>query len=291
MSSSPEKRGGFGGLQVVALESRYAGLMERLILKYGGVPLVAPSMREVPLEENNDALEFARELFSGRIDVVIFLTGVGARTLAEVIETRYKREQLVEALSRVKTVARGPKPVAALRELGVPIHVMAPEPNTWRELLAALDERKETIPLEGRRVAMQEYGAPNRELIEGLQARGATVRRVVVYRWALPEEIGPLRRAIEAIAAGSIDVALFTTSTQVVHMMRLATEMRLETALRQAFKRMFVASIGPTTTGTLKEYGLPSDMEPTHPKMATLVKEAAERSQEIISSLPPRSLR
>lgn len=284
MSSPSEKRDGFGGLHVVALESRYAGVMERLILKYGGVPLVAPSMREVPLEENNDALEFALELFSGHIDLVIFLTGVGTRTLAEVIETRYKREQLVEALSRVKTVARGPKPAAALRELGVPIHVMAPEPNTWRELLGALDERKASIPLEARRVAIQEYGAPNRELIESLQARGAEVRRVVVYRWALPEETGPLRRAIEAIAAGSIDVALFTTSTQVVYMMRLATEMRLEIALRQAVKRMFVASIGPTTAETLKEYGLPSDMEPTHPKMAVLVKEAAERSQEITSS-------
>jgi uroporphyrinogen-III synthase len=273
---------GYAGLRVASFESRQAAPMERLIQNYGGIPLVAPSMREVPIEENTDALEFARELFDGKIDMVIFLTGVGTRTLAGVIETSYPRQQLVDALSRVVTVVRGPKPTAALRELGVPISVTVPEPNTWRELVVTLDQLKATVPLEGCRVALQEYGVQNRELIQCLEDRGAKVRRVTVYRWALPADLGPLRSAIQAIAAGTVDVVLFTTSVQVIHLMQVAAEMGLESDLRDSLRRMLVASIGPTTTETLRDHDLPSDIEPSHPKMAILVKEAAARAPEIV---------
>src|SRR5260370_38199422 len=129
----------FGVLRVVAFERRQSGPMERLISNNGGKPFVAPSMREAPLSENHEALEFAQELFGGRIDLVIFLTGVGARTLTSIIETKYARSEWVAALSGVTVAARGPKPVAALSELGITPQLKAPEPNTWRELLATLD--------------------------------------------------------------------------------------------------------------------------------------------------------
>jgi uroporphyrinogen-III synthase len=274
---------GFTGLRVAAFESRRAEAMEQLIRNHDGIPLVAPSMREVPMEENKEALEFARELFGGRIDMVIFLTGVGTRFLTSLIETQYPREQWIAALSGVKVVARGPKPATALKELGIPIAVIVPEPNTWRELLAALDQRKESIPLEGCRVAVQEYGAPNKELMEGLETRGAAVRRVPVYQWALPLDTSPLREAIKAVANGSLDVALFTTSVQVVHLMQLAGQMGLEEALRRALAGMVIASIGPTTSEMLREYGLHIDLEPSHPRMGILVQEAAERSRELLA--------
>jgi uroporphyrinogen-III synthase len=278
-----KQSGGFSGLRVVAFESRHQEAMERLIEKHGGEPLVATSVREVPLEENEPVFDFARELFDGRIDMVIFLTGVGTRALTKLIETWYPREQWVSALSRVIVAARGPKPVAALRELGVPIRVAAPEPNTWRELLAELDKQRDVVPLSGCRVAVQEYGVVNPDLLTGLKTRGAVVRRVPVYQWALPLDTAPLRQAIAAMAAGKVDIALFTTSVQVVHVMGLATYMGREAALREAFQRMMIASIGPTTSETLKEYEIPPDMEPTHPKMAILVAEAAARSRELLT--------
>ena len=291
MSVPSEQHEGYAGLHVVAFESRYANSMERLISNHGGIPLVAPAMREIPLEENTAALDFAGELLAGEIDMVIFLTGVGTRTLAHVIETKYTREQLVEALSRVTTVARGPKPAAALRELGVHVDLLVPEPNTWRELLSALDERETDFKLDGCRVAIQEYGAPNPELIDGLQARGAVVRGVPVYQWAFPTDTAPLQRAIQAIIAGEVAVALFTTSMQVRHLMQLAAEMGLNEAVYQAMRRMVIASIGPTTSQTLKEeYGLESDVESSHPKMAVLVKEAAARSREILASKRKQAL-
>ena len=273
--SEAERRADFGGLRVVAFETRRAEAMERLISTYGGRPLVVPALREAPIEDGHAVFEFARELLAGRIDVVILLTGVGTRALAGLAETRYPPEQFRAALGRATLVARGPKPVAALRELGLQAHVKAAEPNTWREVLAALDKPEAGIDLRGRRVAAQEYGAPNWNLIRGLEERGALVRRVPVYRYALHADTAPLRRAIEEIAAGAFDVALFTTSMQAVNLMRLAAEMNLEGPLRLALGRMVVASIGPSTSETLGDHDLPCDLEPTQSRMGALVQEAA----------------
>ena len=280
---------GFGGLRVLALESRRAEEMAKLIAYSGGRAIVAPAMREVPLESNTEALAFASALVGGTVDMVIFLTGVGTRRLTRIAEMVYPREQYVAALKRVVVVARGPKPVAALRELGVPVGLAVPEPNTWRELLRALDERADSRPLKGCRIAVQEYGVPNPDLLAGLAERGALVSRVPVYEWALPEDTGPLREAVAAVTRGEIDVILFTTSVQVMHLVQTATDMKLEESLRRAFKRILIGSIGPTTSEQLREHGFVADFEPTHPKMGVLVKEAAGRSAELLLKKRQRS--
>lgn len=274
---------GFAGLRVLALESRRAPEMAKLIAAYGGVPMAAPSMREVPLESNTEAIAFGRALISDGFDAVIFLTGVGTRALARVVETIYPLEEYAAALQKIAIVARGPKPMAALKELGVPVTLAVPEPNTWRDLLRVLDENKNLVPIAGRRVAVQEYGSANPELLAGLSERGAQVTRVPVYQWALPEDTRPLRKAIEAIARGDVDVALFTTSIQVTHLLQIAAEMKLEEEVRGAFARIFVGSIGPVTSEALREHGIAPDFEPSHPKMGILVNEAARRAQEVLS--------
>lgn len=272
----------FAGLRVLSLESRRGAEMAKLIENFGGEAMVAPSMREVPLETNTEAVAFGKKLFAGGFDVVIFLTGVGTRALARVVETVYPLEQYLAELRKVAVVARGPKPAAVLKEWNVPIAVTAPEPNTWHELLRALDENSAAVPLKGRRVAVQEYGVSNGDLLAGLAERGAQVTSVPVYEWALPEDVGPLRGAVTAIARNEMDAILFTTATQADHLLQIADEMKEEDALRRAFSRMLVASIGPTTSERLREYGIVPDMEPTHPKMGYLVSEAAERSAEIL---------
>jgi len=189
----------------------------------------------------------------------------------------------VAALQKTSVVARGPKPVAALKELGVPVTLAVPEPNTWRDLLRTLDENKATLPVQGRRVAVQEYGSSNADLLAGLAERGARVTRVPVYQWALPEDTGPLRKAIEKIARVEVDVALFTTSIQVVHLLQVAAEMNLEKDVRRAFARIVVGSIGPVTSEALRDYGIEPDFEPSHPKMGILVNEAARGAAEMLA--------
>jgi uroporphyrinogen-III synthase len=273
----------FNGLRVLVLESRRAKEMASLVTTFGGTPVVAPSMREVPLESNTEAIEFADRLIRGEFGVVILLTGVGTRALLEVVDrVRNARAEFVAALGRTKVVARGPKPLAVLRELGITPWIVAPEPNTWRELLAALDNKRGEVSLAGLNVAVQEYGVSNPELLEGLKARGAEVTPVPVYQWALPEDIGPLQDGIRALANREIDVVMFTSANQVMNLVQVAASMQLQDVIRGAFSRVVVASIGPTTSERLREQGVPVDMEPSHPKMGVLVREAAERAQELL---------
>ena len=278
----------FGGLRVLVLESRRGRELGLIVTSYGGLPLVAPSMREVPLESNADAIAFADDLVAGEFDLVVLLTGVGARALLDIVQrARGSRKKFVDALAQTMVVVRGPKPLAVMRELQVPVWLTAPEPNTWRELLAALDERKSEVSLDGLNVAVQEYGASNPDLLAGLEARGARVTRVPVYQWALPEDLEPLRQAVRAIAAGELDVALFTSATQAVHLLKVADMMELRDAVRDRLQRMVIASIGPTTSEELRQQRVAVDLEPSHPKMGFLVREAAERAGEILRRKNP----
>jgi uroporphyrinogen-III synthase len=275
-------KSGFAGLRVLSLESRRAQEMAKLIESNGGRATVAPSMREIPLASNTQAIAFARTLAEGGFDIVVFLTGVGTRALTRVVETVYPVEQFVAALRKITIVARGPKPVAALKELDVPVTVAVPEPNTWRDLLRTLDERAASVSLKGSHVAVQEYGTSNPELLAGLSDRGAHVTRVPVYEWGLPENVEPLRAAATAIARDEFDVILLTTGIQVNHLFQVAAEMNHEDALRRGLSKILIASIGPVTSERLREYGLQADIEPTHPKMGYLVSETAQRSAEIL---------
>jgi len=117
-------------------------------------------------------------------------------------------------------ITRGPKPVAVLRELQIPIWANAPEPNTWRELMAVLDEHDRDWPLAGKRVAVQEYGVSNVELLEALRAKGADVTAIQAYQWALPEDVAPLEEAARAVARGDVDVLVVTSGIQFEHFWR-----------------------------------------------------------------------
>ena len=275
-------KNGFDGLRVLSFESRRGAEMAKLIANAGGVPTIVASMREVPLEDNHDALEFVREIIGGKIDAVVFLTGVGAQVVLRVAESAEQREAYLDGLKKIPVVARGPKPVSVLRPLGVPIALTAPEPNTWRELLQVLDANAQTVPLRDTVVAVQEYGASNEDLLAALRDRGAQVRKVPVYDWQLPEDVEPLRRAVRQILDHEIDVVFFTTSVQVRHLMLLAREMGFADEVRRTLNSVVVASIGPMTSEELRQNGLPVDMEPSHPKMGFLVNEAAAKAGEIL---------
>jgi uroporphyrinogen-III synthase len=272
----------FNHLRVLALESRHAKEITKLIASYGGTPTVAPAMREIPIE-SPEALEFAKALIDGKFDMVIFLTGAGTRALVHAVQGSFTSKQLAEALERVVVVARGAKPVSALRELGIRPSLLAPEPNTWREVLRVLDDEvASTHPIKGLQIAVQEYGAPAPELLAGLRERGAHVTTVPVYQWSLPEDVEPLRQAARGISAGEFDVVLLTSAVQITHLFQIAAELKIEDQLRRGLERLVVASIGPSTSECIRSLGLQPDMEASHPRMGFLVKEAAERSGELL---------
>lgn len=253
--------------------------MAALIRRYGGEPLVAPALREVPLENNTEALQAGERLMAGHFEMVILLTGVGTKSLVEILQTRYQLEAINTALARTTLVARGPKPVAVLKEFGLTPSITVPEPNTWKDIVRTLDQRGSLIEV---RLAVQEYGVSNQDLLEALRQRGAHVTRVPVYRWALPEDTGPLKSALQDILSGNAQVMLVTNAAQIDHVMQLLGQEGKVVRFKEACRKMVVASIGPTASERLRHYDMPVDLEPSHPKMGILVKEASEQARTLL---------
>jgi uroporphyrinogen decarboxylase len=269
------------GLRVAALESRRRDDLTRLIERFGGEAFVSPSMREVPIEHNREAVDFANRILAGEINIVIFMTGVGFKHLTAAIEKHIPIQRFYDTLSDITTVARGPKPVAAMREVGLTPTHKVPEPNTWREVLQHLDQN---LSIANQAVGLQEYGVTNHSFIAGLEARGARVVQCRVYQWELPEDIQPLQDNIRAIVDGRRDCLLFTSAHQAVNLIRAARDMNIEDRLRRALERMVVVSIGPTTSEMLQHLDIHVDMEPEHPKMGHLVQATAERAKRLLEA-------
>ena len=272
---------GFNGLTVASFESRMAVEIARLIERHGGVPLVTPALREIPLDDNSAALKFGVQLTTERVDMLILLTGVGTTAMFDLLKTRYPWSSIVAALKQTALVARGPKPVAALKALGLQPTLTVPEPNTWIEVVSTLDEYR---PVKGLRVAVQEYGASNPDLLEALKQRGGEVFQVPIYRWALPKDLGPLRQSLSTIIAGKAPVLLITNAAQVDHVMQVLEKDGKIEPFRTALKKMVVASIGPTASERLRHHEWPIDLEPSHSKIGVLVKETGEQVHSLLRS-------
>jgi uroporphyrinogen-III synthase len=267
----------FAGLRVLSLESRRAGLMEQLIRRHGGEPFVAPSVKEVPFEQHDEVYRWAERLFAGEFDLLVLMTGAGLAFLKDMLAECYSREAFADALRRVTIVSRGPKPVAVLHEMGVAPKIMVPEPNTWREIVPILAARPE------RRITIQEYGRSNGELIAAVEALGAEVCAISIYRWALPDDTGPLREAVRRIASRQCDVVLFTTSIQLTHLLEVAEDMGRAAEVRLALAEdLAIGSVGPVMDAALADCGFTPDIVPAHPKMAVLVRAAAETGATVV---------
>lgn len=272
----------FDGLNVVLFESRRAQALADLVAKQGGRPFCAPAMKEIPLKENPEAFRFAGELLAGRIDILILLTGVGTRYLTDILATERSREEILEAYRKTVLIPRGPKPIRVLNEWGVPFALTVPEPNTWREILKSIDENMGALA--GKTIAVQEYGVTNPELIDGLKQRGARVLRVPVYRWALPDDLSPLKEAVARILDGRADVTVFTTAVQIVHLLEVAGKMGKKKETASALNRTVVASVGPDCSESLRSNGIAVDIEPESPKMGPLIVAVAEKAKWVLKT-------
>ena len=182
--SLPSQEPDFDGLHVAAFESRRADDLARLIERNHGIAHVSPSMREVALDENQASIDFANRIITGEVDVFIVMTGVGFKHLIRAIERHVDMQRFLNCLQDMTTVARGPKPVVAMKEFGITPTIKVPSPNTWREILSTLDQQ---LPVNQLTIAIQEYGKPNPSLVAGLEARGAHIQAIKVYRWDLPK--------------------------------------------------------------------------------------------------------
>ncbi len=242
---------------------------------------MAPALREIPLEDNSSAIRFGEQLLTEGLDVLILLTGAGTTTLFEILHSRHSKDTITSALRNTALIDRGPKPVAALKSLGFQPTLTVPEPNTSVDVMSTLDEHR---PVKGLRVAVQEYGLPNLDLMEALKQRGAKVVSVPVYRWALPEDTAPLRQVLGEIQEGHVQVMLVTNAAQIDHVMQVVEKGGQSTQFRESCKKLVIASIGPTASERIRSHGLPVDFEPSHGKMGILVKEISQQARLLLAA-------
>lgn len=258
---------------LLSFESRRAKEMAALIERAGARATVVATMREVPLSHHREVVTFVHEVIAGRIDFALFMTGVGTEFLFDLVDRQEQLAEFTRALEPVTVVVRGPKPAAVLHKRGVRVDLKAPEPNTSHELLAVIQERGIT----GKTIAIQEYGKPNDDLNSELERLGAHVMSVPVYRWELPEDIEPMRMAIDQAISGNFEAFLFTSAQQIENLRQVATRMNQWEAFWEAVGKGLVASIGPTCSEALRSVGLTPDVEASPPKMGPLVRMVLER--------------
>ncbi|KAF4516011.1 hypothetical protein B566_EDAN000248 [Ephemera danica] len=237
------------------------------------------------VEPTNKHLNFNQQWIGEKtlmpVDVLILMTGVGTTALFDILKSRHPMSSIMVGVKQTAFVARGPKPVAALKALGVTPTLVVPEPNTWVDVVSTLDEYR---PVRGLRVAVQEYGNSNPEFLEALTARGADVFPVPVYKWGLPEDLAPLRLVLADLLAGTIPVMLITNAAQIDHVMQVLEQEGKVPLFRETCKTIVVASIGPTASERLRHYDLPVDFEPSHGKMGVLIKELSEQVVSLLAS-------
>jgi len=243
--------------------------LSRLVEKHGGTPLCVPALREVPSASLEASRAVIEELVNARHEVVIFMTGMAASLLFELAEQDGRRQQLVEGLSRVTTVARGPKPTAALRGFGVPPTLTAREPFTSAELIDALSG----LPLEGKPVMLFHYGERSATLAETLRARQVVLSECHLYRWFMPEDTRDLAALVTSIIEGEVDALVITCQVQFRHLFEVARQRALASRLIQALQQhVVVAAMGPTCHATLQAHGAPVHVMPEVPKMGPLIR-------------------
>jgi uroporphyrinogen-III synthase len=255
-------------LKVALLEARMSSELATLVRRQGGEPLCAPAVREATLEAGAEVAALLDRLSAGEIAVIFFLTGVGVKSLVQQAEALQRRQELLESLRRVTTVARGPKPSAALKQLQVPVSLGIQEPYTTVEILAALD----TLSLGDKGVALLHYGERNLPLAEALLARGARLEEICLYEWQLPEDLEPLKLMIDEIIDGRVDAIAFTSQIQARHLFQVAAEQDKAEELREALnQRTTVAAVGPTCAAAIEAFGVHPQIIPSPPKMGQMI--------------------
>ena len=244
--------------QTIALaESRQLEELAQMLEKEGAAVLRCPLVGIHDAPDEAPVRVWLRELIAGRFGLIIFYTGEGVRRLLGFAERAGWRADFVAALGQTRLLTRGPKPVRALKEIGLAPAVVAESPTTEGIIASLSDE-----PLHGRVVGVQLYKEEPTSLLPLLEAAGANVRTVLPYVYAPASETERVADLIGRLERGDIQALLFTSSPQVDRLLEVACERGLDEALRQGLRRTRIAAIGPVVAERLRETGAPVSICP-----------------------------
>jgi len=264
------------GYTVAVTAARRREELGALLDRRGARVLYAPAIRIVPLSDDADLVAATREVLAAPVDLVVATTGVGFRGWLEAAEAWDL--PLREHLRPARVLARGPKARGAIRGEGL-VDAWSPPSESSAEVLTHLLSGAEG-PLPGRRIAVQLHGDPLPELVSGLQAAGAEVLQVPVYRWVPPEDTGPLRRLVTVIAARGVDAVTFTSAPAAASLLQMAEEEGVRAAVLGAFTdAVLPVCVGPVTAAPLESAGVPT-LQPERARLGALAREVVARLPE-----------
>jgi uroporphyrinogen-III synthase len=247
------------GQTVVLAEGRQLEELAQMLEEEGATPLRCPMVSILDAPDAAPVLAWLDDLIAGRFDLLVLMTGEALRRLLGFAERAGRRAAFVQALARIPVVTRGPKPVRALKEIGLAPALVAEAPTT-PGVIATLGKQ----PLHGKTVGVTLYGEPNPALERFLTDSGAAVRTVMPYVFAPATDAERVAEVLRRMADGGVQFILFTSSPQVDRLFEVAEQRGLQELLRQALERTKVAAVGPVAAQTLGDRGVRVDICPAH---------------------------
>jgi len=261
------------GRRIVVPETRELGQLLRMLEERGAdtVPCPMIAIRDTPDTAPVEA--WLRRFANGTCDDLVLMTGEGLRRLLGFARRIDLESAFLVALAATRKITRGPKPVRALREIGLGADLPADEPTT-EGVIAAL----ERLDLTGHRVGVQLYpGNANERLLKFLEGAGAEADPVLPYVYASEIDDARVIAVIAEMAAGQIDAIAFTSAPQIRRFRDVARAFGREAELRQGFERIVVAAVGPIVAAELEAMGVQVNVTPRDNTffMKPLVRELA----------------
>ncbi len=261
------------GRRIVVPETRELGQLVRMLEERGAeaVPCPMIAIRDVPDPEPVEA--WLRCFADGACDDLVLMTGEGLRRLLGFARRLDLEPAFLVALGATRKITRGPKPVRALREIGLGTDVPADKPTT-EGIIAAMGRHD----LSGRRVGVQLYpDNANERLLKFLKGAGADPDPVLPYVYASEADDERVIAVIAEMAAGRVDAIAFTSAPQVRRFRDIARASGREADLLQGFERIAVAAVGPIVAAELEELGVQVNIMPRDNTffMKPLVRELA----------------
>jgi uroporphyrinogen III methyltransferase/synthase len=237
-----DKRRLFGKRIVVTRAREQASALSEQLREAGAQPIEYPVIAFAP-PEDWAPLDAALKELDG-YDWVIFTSVNGVRFVVE----RMKELELdVMKLHQKKLGAIGPATAAELEVAGLKAQFV-PSEFVAEAVITQIGD------VSGQRILLPRADIAREALVDGLQAKGATVDNVVAYRTVLGEAKSDV---VTMLRDGRIDAVTFTSSSTVKNFFaRLEQSGVSNDETRDLLQNVTVAAIGPITAQTARVFGL-----------------------------------
>lgn len=275
-STRPQQPAPLAGFTVGVTAARRRDEFVALLKRRGARVVEAPTVRIVPLDDDSALRRATVDCLAAPLDYVVATTGVGWRGWMSAADGWGLGRRLADVCRDAVVLSRGPKATGAVRASGLD-ESFSPRTEANDELLTWLLARD----LRGRRIAVQEHGAPLDGFVAALRERAAEVIAVPVYRWRPPEDPDAVRRLVEQTVRREVQAIAFTSAPAITGFLDGAEALALQHEVLDALRSggVLAACVGPVCARPLEQYGV-HPVCPDRGRLGSLVRTIVEKLPE-----------